>query len=954
MTQEPLALNGSRDQRKLSTWFLGPKAENEQEFLELIIAALHGHSAWRRTFVPLDPPYIDVDLKNSIQYKTQILKLKAEISKLNERMRNSLPATPRQKGYTNWDVSKIGLLGYFAALLFNQNKGTTEGSAVINTLEQDVAEDLCKMLQFRSHVDPKDIGAPIAWGHITVCGSEANIEAAWVARNVKYLAYTIRLVIDTEMGRAGQDLMVTQANGRTGFLRELNVKDDLWILLNIPANYSLDLLNRLGIVLGNHDLALNAALAFGPQAVGMGLLPGGLPNLLVPTTAHHSWPKAGALLGLGGKQVQRIDVDEFGRLEVERLEINLREMAEKKIPVVLVVVNIGSASLGAIDPIKEVADLRERLRVELNFDFNIHADASWGGYACTTLNPSNEPVPRASNVPQSSYVRKQLGNIHRADTASLDPHKAGYIQHPSGSICFQNERMRDMLAYKDSYDDDCEDSSDGRYSIDAARPGAAVVATYLHHRVTGLTPQGHGLLVGQANFTAKLLCALLAAMAGPDDPFVISQIHPPPPESLSQLRRWLSMPNEKLISDPNLMALLRENGPDFLINLFAVNFSYPIFVFDGEVRTQNTNLQQAIRLMEIIGEQLCAGARPKGIRKKCLSLDRDTLKTKAYEKTITKLTKAINLQYHPMMDPEVSLLSSTITEPWPNPRRFLDTCNSDLRQSILRGIGQLNDEPETHAFVIVESFNAEMFGEHVSSVRASSQSYQTIVKFEFGLADSKTGVVKNNENVKHDMLHEYREYLYQIQAYEPLVLVTRVKETMHSFLYKDEDKQWIEVDIYVGLSQEYLLGFYLVRVSDVLLNNHFDPAATYSLREVYFVFGSGDKVYASHIITKFPNYHHMVHLQNPPPGISDSQRELGVEVTLVGVSKVADRTASRLEVGHTHDTEIKRENGDIVKSTLTVKRNVWFDTSCNEKPVPKLHTHVHHKTCHHFLRILHI
>jgi hypothetical protein len=58
---------------------------------------------------------------------------------------------------------------------------------------------------------------------------------------------------------------------------------------------------------------------------------------------------------------------------------------------------------------------------------------------------------------------------------------------------------------------------------------------------------------------------------------------------------------------------------------------------------------------------------------------------------------------------------------------------------------------------------------------------------------------------------------------------------MHSFLYKDDDKQWFEADIYVGIEHEYHLGSFLVRVSDILLHNHFDPAATYPANEGYFI-----------------------------------------------------------------------------------------------------------------------
>lgn len=41
------------DYQKVAAWFLGPKAENEEEFLMLITDAVHHHAEWRREYFPL-------------------------------------------------------------------------------------------------------------------------------------------------------------------------------------------------------------------------------------------------------------------------------------------------------------------------------------------------------------------------------------------------------------------------------------------------------------------------------------------------------------------------------------------------------------------------------------------------------------------------------------------------------------------------------------------------------------------------------------------------------------------------------------------------------------------------------------------------------------------------------------------------------------------------------------
>jgi Pyridoxal-dependent decarboxylase conserved domain len=383
-------------------------------------------------------------------------------------------------------------------------------------------------------------------------------------------------------------------------------------------------------------------------------MPGDTAVYAVPATAHYSWPKAGALLGLGESQMERVPVDEYGRLNTDELRKWLVGCATARVPVLFVVAIIGSTAEGAIDPICKVEAIRNELRKDYGLDFNIHADAAWGGYCCallsdgapTTSNVILEPATREaadSFVPithLSSYVEAQLRGIHYADTVTIDPHKAGYIQYPAGAIVFQNKQLRDLLAYKAPYISptaDVDDPSVGTYGIDGSRAGAAAAATYLHHRVTGLNPDGHGLLIGQANFTTKILWAVLSTMAKTNDPFRISQIHQPSDKQLEILKRALTLPNEELVYDEEVVEILKEYGPDFLINVFAVNYAYPVIVHEGQERKWNTSAKKSMELMGSIGEQLNIPytqldpdtTRPKGVSRKGLFI----IRTNVYKAT---------------------------------------------------------------------------------------------------------------------------------------------------------------------------------------------------------------------------------------------------------------------------------------------------------------------------------
>ena len=76
-----------------------------------------------------------------------------------------------------WDTAVPANLGYMASILWNQNNCIEECSPVTTTYELQVGSDLCEMIGFN-----KDD----SMGHLVTGGSLANIEAMWVARNLKF------------------------------------------------------------------------------------------------------------------------------------------------------------------------------------------------------------------------------------------------------------------------------------------------------------------------------------------------------------------------------------------------------------------------------------------------------------------------------------------------------------------------------------------------------------------------------------------------------------------------------------------------------------------------------------------------------------------------------------------------------------------------------------------------
>jgi hypothetical protein len=72
-------------------------------------------------------------------------------------------------------------LGYIIAQQYNQNNAAPEGGPFSSYIEWRVGQHFCAMVGYNSYFDsgsrqPEDL---VGWGHITACGSIANLESMW-------------------------------------------------------------------------------------------------------------------------------------------------------------------------------------------------------------------------------------------------------------------------------------------------------------------------------------------------------------------------------------------------------------------------------------------------------------------------------------------------------------------------------------------------------------------------------------------------------------------------------------------------------------------------------------------------------------------------------------------------------------------------------------------------------
>lgn len=608
-------------------WFLGPKAENDDVLLSLIVQAVAQHCAFRRDFHPEDPTHVTYAVKQSPEYREAVAQFNALALTLFEQMRHSAPLfSMRYQSHMLWDQALPAVVGYIGALFYNQNNVAAEASPVTTWLEIVVGNDLCRMLGYS--VPPpgrQPAGTIVPWGHLTCDGSVANIESLWAARNAKYFALALREALDKDPALVeAKGLEVRLLDGTKQRLLDV---DDPWPLVNLPID---SVVNLPQVIEDSYKIDAAVTMrALQPYAVqniglvdfyGKFLAGTNAPVVMAPATRHYSWPKAMTLLGLGQNKLLTIGVDLQARMAVNELKHRLDQCLANKTPVIAVVAVIGSTEESAVDPLRDIVALRETFR-NRGLDFAIHCDAAWGGYFNTIRTPSTTKhasptaatalpaAPHAQRLhflarfeqaladipalPMSPYVNDQYAAMAQADSITVDPHKAGYAPYPAGSVCYRNSAMRNLISLKAPVVfHSALEPTVGIYGVEGSKPGAAAAGVWLAHQVIPLSQSGYGKILGQCMWTSKRMYCRLVTMQDRDpDPnrrYSLTPFQMLPaernggsPDDIRAQRHYIAdnfvnCTNVQLLSllasDVAARNLFRELGSDQVILAYAFNF----------------------------------------------------------------------------------------------------------------------------------------------------------------------------------------------------------------------------------------------------------------------------------------------------------------------------------------------------------------------------------------------
>ena len=590
----------------LEALFLGTHGSNAMFLTDMIVKSIQGNVEFRKNYFPQDPDYLSTAIQSSPGFIETLTLLVNEHDKLVTQLQESGTFfSMRTIGHMLWDTTMPGILGYFAALLYNQNNVAAEASPVTTLLEMHVGNDLCKMLGYAVHpigqnADTNPVPADLitGWGHITCDGSVANLEGLWMARNLKFYPIAVRAALQNEA--AFQNIKNFQVKKLDGSMATLATMDD-WTVLNLPIDDVLAIPDRINKEYGIDSTIINTAISnYTVQAIGYhDVLTKYIPSInqtpisLCSGTRHYSWPKGAAILGIGANNMWSIPVDLNARMDLDQLRYSLGMCLEKKIPLMNVVAILGTTEESAVDPLADILSIRNEYRAQ-GLEFAVHSDAAWGGYYKTMLNSADDNDPyqfrhideaAMAMLPMSQYVTNQYKVLQFSDSITVDPHKSGYVPYPSGGLCYRNSAMRNLVSFTAPvvYHGGV-DPTVGVYGVEGSKPGAAAAAVYLSHKVIRPNITGYGKISSECFFNAKRLYAALVTLNIANLPFFVVPLIPIPAiqqglgaDKVQQQYQFIrdrivNKTNEQLMADAEAFSLFKNLGGDQTIITYMYNF----------------------------------------------------------------------------------------------------------------------------------------------------------------------------------------------------------------------------------------------------------------------------------------------------------------------------------------------------------------------------------------------
>ena len=181
-------------------------------------------------------------------------------------------------------------------------------------------------------------------------------------------------------------------------------------------------------------LGLTLARSWAASQIGVDVLRTGLPEearqwrFVASDQAHFSIQRAAAQLGLGRDAVVSVATDARGAMSIEALDATLESLASQGRRVIAVCATAGTTDLGAIDPLRDVAERARALGAWY------HVDAAVAGAFI-----------------MSDVLRERVRGLELADSVTVDFHKLWWQPFNASALVVRDVERFDLLRVRSNY-----------------------------------------------------------------------------------------------------------------------------------------------------------------------------------------------------------------------------------------------------------------------------------------------------------------------------------------------------------------------------------------------------------------------------------------------------------------------------------------------------------------------
>ena len=187
-------------------------------------------------------------------------------------------------------------------------------------------------------------------------------------------------------------------------------------------------------------------------------------KILASEQAHYTHARISGVLELPFAAVAS---DARGRMDIRKLSGHV-----VRGDVGTVVATMGTTATGAVDPLAEILELREK------YGFRVHADAAYGGY-----------FGLAKNLPEEA--RRSFDLLPHVDSVVIDPHKHGLQPYGCGCVLFRDPAVGKLYKHDSPYTYfSSKEMHLGEISLECSRPGAAAAALWATQKLLPLEKGG--------------------------------------------------------------------------------------------------------------------------------------------------------------------------------------------------------------------------------------------------------------------------------------------------------------------------------------------------------------------------------------------------------------------------------------------------------------------------------